>query len=353
MKSIKVGMIGAGAIAASQCKDINNHPRAEVIAVADTSRKRAAEIQTAFNLKQASADYRDLLRNPDIDAVIIALPNYLHAPVALAALKAGKHVMLDKPFAMNQTEALKVAAAAKTARKVCMVGMNQRFTVAAQTVKTFVDRGELGDIYHAKAYWLRRTGSPKFGTWFTQKKLAGGGALLDIGVHMLDLCLYLIGNFKPLAVSGAVYTKLGNRGLGEGGWGKSDPGKHIFDVDDLGVALIKLSGGVTVTLEASWARHQDTPNSNNVELVGTEAGAKVYPAATICRFARTPGEYEVVMPQDVKLKFPGGGSRGTNWIGVILGEAKQECTLQQSIAVQKILDAVYASSRTGREIRIK
>jgi predicted dehydrogenase len=234
---------------------------------------------------------------------------------------------------------------------VLALGMNQRFARSSQTVRALVERGELGDIYFAKAFWARRTGIPRLGTWFGDKKRSGGGSLLDIGVHMLDLCLSLLGNFKPEAVSGATYTRFGNRGLGEGGWGKSDREKIDFTVDDLAAALIKLEGGVTVALETSWARHQEQHNANDVELFGSEAGARVYPAK-LFRYAKKAGEYEVVEPQGVAIRYPH-CDKVHNWLDAILGKDSLECKPEQSLAVQKIIDGIYQSAESGREVRIQ
>lgn len=352
MKTIKVGLIGAGAIARNHANGIRSHAQGEVVAVADLSEKRAKEIQDEFKLPYRYAEAAELLANPEVDAVSIAVPNKFHAPIASAALKAGKHVILDKPFALSQKEAAQVIAAAKKAKRVFMLGMNHRFETKNQTLRTLIGRGELGEIYHAKVSYLRRGGIPKFGTWFCQKKLSGGGGMLDLGVHGLDLCLYLIDNFKPEAVSGATYTKFGNRGLGEGGWGHSDPGKHVFDVDDFATALIKLRGGATVSLDVSWALHMETGGDFSVRVFGTEAGAVSGPTAKLCRYGKKKGEYEVVEPQGVKPIYAH-ANRFHNWLDSILGKDKPCVTIEQALAVQKILDAVYASSATGREVRIK
>jgi predicted dehydrogenase len=252
---------------------------------------------------------------------------------------------------MNAQEATRVVQEAKKARKVFMLGMNQRFPKEAQTIRVIAGRGDLGDIYHAKAYWMRRTGTPKFGTWFCRKDMAGGGCMLDIGVHILDLCLYLMDNWQPVSVSGATYTKFGNRGLGEGGWGMSDRGKLVFDVDDFATALIKFRNGATLQLDASWALHQETRGQHNVELFGTEAGASVFPAK-VFRFGKKIGEYEVVEPQNVKIPYPH-CNRFVNWIDVILGKDEPMATPVQSLTVQKVLDAIYKSSETGKEVRVR
>lgn len=351
MAKLKVGLIGAGAIAGSHITPVQQYPDAEVVAVADTSKARRDECAKTFGLDRTYAKAEDLIADPDIGAVMVALPNFLHAPVSLAALEAGKHVLLDKPFALDAKEAKQVVAMAKRKRRVFMLGMNQRYRPESQTIRALVERGEFGDIYHAQAYWLRRTGCPRFGTWFGDKKRAGGGALLDIGVHMLDLCLYLMGNWKPVAVSGAVYTNFGNRKLGEGGWGKSDRGKHVFNVDDFGTALIKFKDGATVALNASWARHAETPNENDVELFGTEAGASAW-QGKVFRYGKKAGEYEVVAPQNVAVRHPH-HNRHVHWLDVICRKAKADCTMEQALTVQKILDGIYASSKTGKEQRIR
>jgi predicted dehydrogenase len=348
--SLKIGVIGAGAIAPTHCKGVQTYAGAELVAVADQHAGRAKALQDEYRIPKVYDSIDAMLADRDVDAVTIALPNYLHAPTAIAALQAGKHVMSDKPFTVSVADAEAVIAAAARARKVFAVGMNQRFRRESQVIRTIAERGDLGAIYFAKAFWCRRTGIPRLGTWFGDKKRSGGGSLLDIGVHMLDLCLWLLGNFEAETVSGVTYTRFGNRGLGEGGWGKSDREKIAFDVDDLATALIRLKGGVTVTLETSWARHQELVNANDVELFGTEGGARVFPAK-VFRFAQRTGEYEVVEPQGVPIRFAH-CERVHNWIDAILGKAELECRPEQALAVQKILDAIYRSAASGREVRI-
>ena len=350
MKTIRVGMIGAGQIARSHCEGVNKHPGAKVVAVADLSAERTKAIKERFGIDRIYTKWEDIVADPDVDAVSIALPNVFHMPVSVAALKAGKHVMLDKPFALNRNEAKRVIHAAKKSRRVFMLGMNQRFEAGAQIIKALVEREELGEIYHAKAYWLRRAGAPKFGTWFCRKDMAGGGCMLDIGVHILDLCLHLMGNWKPVTVSGTAYTKFGNRGIGEGGWGMSEPGKHVFDVDDFATALVKFKNGASLQLDASWVLHQETSGRHNVELYGTEGGATVFPRR-IFRFGRKKGEYEVVEPQNVKIAYPH-CNRFVNWIDVILRRDRPMCTPAEALVVQEIIDAIYESAETGREVRI-
>lgn len=350
MKTVKIGMLGAGQVTFGNCRQILEHPQAEIVAVADPNEKRAKALQKEFAIDRRYASVEELCKDGDLDAISISVPNVYHAPTAIAALEAGKHVLLDKPFTINRKEAVKVIDTAKKARKLLTVGMNQRFGEGSQVIKAIAARGDLGDIYHAKAFWFRRSGIPKLGTWFCRKDLAGGGVVYDIGVHMLDLCLYLIDNFRPVSVSAATYSVFGHRGLGEGGWGMSDRGEKVFDVEDFATALIRLRGGLTVTLEVSWAIHQEEAGRHNVELFGTEAGATVFPAKLL-RFGRKRNEYEVVYPEGVQGPYHG-TNRYTNWIDAILKKAKPCATLKQSLAVQTILDGVYESAKTRKEVRL-
>ena len=350
MATVRFGVIGAGQIAQSSCKDIQSHPDAELVAASDIDAPRLKDLADNFAIGRTYSDAADLMADADVDALYIGVPNAFHAPLAKAGLEAGKHVILDKPFALNIAEAEGVAAAARASGKTFMLGMNQRFRAESQVIRNLVREGALGEVYHAKAFWFRRSGIPKLGTWFGKKKLAGGGALLDIGVHLLDLALYAAGNFKPVSVSGATYTKFGNRGLGEGGWGMSEPTEMDFDVDDFATALIKFEGGLTVTLDVSWAIHQADANRMNVHLFGTEAGAGIYPAE-LYRYGAEPGSYDVVEKPEGKVDYPH-ENRFHNFINALLGNEEPCVGVDESLAIQKILDGIYESCASGKEVRI-
>lgn len=347
--TFNVAVIGAGAIGVDHIRSFQQHPAASVIALAEVSPARGREAADQFNIPELVTDYRRLLRRTDIDVVSIALPNYLHAPVALAALRAGKHVMVDKPMATNARDAAKLVAAAKQKKLLLMVGQNNRFTPEVQTAKQLVTAGTLGEVYHAKTAWSRRSGIPRIGSWFTRKKFAGGGCTYDIGVHALDRCLYLLGEFEAAAVSGQTYRQFGPRGRGDGSWGKSeiDPAKP-FDVDDLSVALIKLRSGRTVLLEASWAAHQPQPDFNGTQLFGTEAGL-LLPPLQLFRAGPTGYVTELVTTR-TDLVHP---NRMVHFIDCVLGKAEPYVKPAESLAVQRILDAIYLSAKTGREVRLQ
>lgn len=347
--SFNIAVIGAGAIGYDHIASFKQHPAAKVVALAEVSPERGREAADKFGIPELVTDYKKLLKRADIDVFSIALPNYLHASVALAALKAGKHVMLDKPMATNAADAAKLVVEAKKQKVLLMVGQNQRFIPEVQTAKQLVTKGVLGDVYHAKTAWCRRAGIPRIGSWFTQKQFAGGGGTYDIGVHALDRCLYLMGEFDAVAVSGQTYAQFGPRGQGSGTWGRSeiDP-KARFDVDDLSVALIKLKSGRTVLLETSWAAHQAEPDFNGTQLFGTEAGIKFPPLQL---FRNGPHGYSTELVNHLPNLV--NGNRMVHFIDVLLGKADAHVKPAESLAIQKILDAIYRSAKTGREIRIK
>lgn len=347
---LKFGIIGAGAIAQSGVEGAAKSGKAEVVAVADIDPGRLASFAARNSIPKTYPKAEDLIRDKGIEAVYIAVPNAFHAPYAVAALEAGKHVILDKPFATSHAEAVKVVEAARKSGKVFTVGMNQRFTEGAQRVHALVERGYFGEIYRARAFWRRRWGAPRFGTWFVHKKLAGGGCFLDIGVHMLDLALYTVGDFDAESVTGAVYTKFGNRGLGQGGWGASTSEGLAFDVDDCALAFVRMKSGASVQVEISWAAHQKEGDTHNVEIFGTEAGAQVYPGE-IYRFDRDLGAQVEAGGLGVPLKYPH-ANRFVNFFLAILGEEELCVTHEQALKVQRIIDAVYESSAARREVKV-
>lgn len=344
--SYNVAVIGAGAIGLNHIDSFQKHPDAKVVAVAEVSPERGQEAVDKFNVPELVTDYKTLLAREDIDVVSIALPNYLHAPVGLEALQAGKNVMIDKPIATNAADAQKLVEEAQKQGTLLMVGQNQRMTPTVQTAKQLIMRGDLGEVYHAKTQMQRRSGIPRIGSWFTQTKFAGGGATYDIGVHALDRALYLMGEFDAASVSGQTFAKFGPRGLGDGSWGKGeiDPNKP-FDVDDLSIALIKLKSGRTVLLEASWAGHLN--EADGTQLFGTDAGLQFSP---LQKLHNTPDGYKI---EDVEM-LPNlvDPNRMAHFIDVLQGKAEAFVKPTESLALQKILDAIYESSRTGKEVRI-
>ena len=348
MTKLRFGIVGAGSISKISCREILSHVDATIVAAADTSAPRLQELAEACAIPRTYADAHALFADAQVDAVYIAVPNVFHAPLAMAALKAGKHVLLEKPFAINLAEAEAVAAVARSVDVHFMLAMNQRFVRSAQKIRALVAAGTLGEIYHVKAFWRRRAGIPRIGSWFGDKALSGGGGLLDIGVHMLDLALHTIDNFAPLTVSGVAATRFGNRGLGDGNWGSSERERTSFDADDFASAFIRLKGNVSLTLDATWAGHQEFASENDVLLYGSEGGASIY-GDKLFRNGAARGEYDVVQSPRAAVAFPH-ANRFHHFVNVVLGRESSCIKLDQALAVQRILDGIYASAASGREV---
>lgn len=360
MTTVNIGIIGAGAIAPSLCNALAKHPKAKVVADFDLHAGRQAKLCDQFAIAKRPRSLEELLADDEVDAIYVAVPNKFHVPYTLAALAAGKHVIAEKPFAMNLAEARKVKAAVKKSGKVWMLGMNRRYPTAMQKARALVAKGVIGEAYHAKARWQRRWGCPRLQTWFGHKALSGGGCLLDIGVHMLDQTLFIADNFAPVTCSGSVYGKFGHRGQGEGGWGQSDRDpKMTFDVEDFANAHIRLAKGLSVDLDVSWAAHMPTGNVMETIIYGTEgtlwvgqdeavAGGK----ETIRLCTRRKKEFVVDLDPKAKVAYPH-CDRFTNFVNAILGKEQPCVTIDQALAVQAILDGIYKSSADRREVRIK
>lgn len=270
---IALGFIGAGNIGNVHMHIFSQIPDVALVGVADVSRPLAEERARQHGIERVYASPDELLADDAIDAVVIGVPNKYHAPLAIKALEEGKHVLLEKPMAHELEAARAIVRAQRAAGTVLMIPHQMRWGWAARQVKEQIEKGALGRIYHAKTGWMRRKGIPGWGTWFTRKSESGGGPLIDIGVHMLDLTLYLMGNPKPVSVFGATYAEFGPRKRGIGTWGKPD-WNGIFDVEDLATALIRLEDGSTISLDVSWAVHGEFEGGGGyVHLMGSEGGA--------------------------------------------------------------------------------
>ena len=198
-RPVRIGMIGGGSIAALHLASYDRNPRAELVAVADVNADRARAVADHWGAPRAYADAAELLADPDIDAVSICTWNNTHGPLAVAAIQAGKHVLVEKPISRTYREAVAVQEAAEASDRVVQVGFVRRHSGNCRVLKSFVDAGELGEVYYAKASAIRRVGNP--GGWFADRAIAGGGPLIDVGVHVIDLAWYLMGAPRAVAVS--------------------------------------------------------------------------------------------------------------------------------------------------------
>ena len=347
---LRCAVIGAGGIGADHLHSLNTCHRAAAVALAESNPQRAREASIRHGIPRSYSDYRELLEQPDIDAVTIALPNHLHAPVAIEALKARKHVLLEKPMAMNAKEAAKIIETAKAMKRTVMVAQNFRFNRHTQVARLVLDHGDLGELYHIRCFWLRRAGIPRIGSWFTQKKTAGGGCMYDLGVHLLDTCLHLMKEFDVATISAQTYAKFGPRGLGEMEWGRSDVDpKRPFDVEDYGVALIRLKSGRTISMEVGWAcfQNQDA-REYGIDLYGTNAGLSLFPA----KLYRNTIDAQETLQYNSTAKLPHPEDRVHHFVHSVLDGKKLLVLPEESLKVQQALDALYASAASGKEVKL-
>lgn len=348
---IRIGIIGAGNIGRVHASEFSKlADLCEITAITDAYLPLAQERAKEFGIAAVAASPEELIARSDVDAVIIGVPNQFHAPLAVKALEAGKHVLLEKPMGINSDAARQIYKAGQASDKVVMVGHQMRWESVPMQIKEQIDRGELGKIYTAKTGWFRRKGIPGWGTWFTKMDESGGGPLIDIGVHMLDLALYLMGNPKPVSVYGAAYAEFGPKRKGIGTWGKPNWNGH-YDVEDLATALIKMEDGSTLSLEVSWAVHMDTDNTPFIHLMGSEGGASYRGAQGKLlteKFDR-PIETELRKADNDE----GERQRLSRHFLECIREGKQPITSALTgFTNNLILDAIYESSRTGSEVKL-
>jgi predicted dehydrogenase len=356
-KKIKVGVVGIGGIGrGTHLEAWMTNPDVEVVAVCDIIRERAEKAAQKHNIPYVFEDYKDLIALEDLDLVDICTPNKYHSIIAVDALNAGKNVMCEKPDAMNYEEVLKMKEAYERSGKLLMVMRNNRFTAESAFVKKFVEDGKMGEIYYAKCGWVRRRGIPGKGGWFTTKELSGGGPLIDLGVHMMDLTIWLMGNPKPVSVVGSTYSKFGqsqtladsvNAAFGDA---KED---GIYNVEDLATGYIKFDNGATMTVEFSWAENIEREN-RYYELMGTKAGARWHSSYFDSKLSIFSEEQGITT--DLQPNFKKSGKREQHAgnldhvVDCLLGRAKPIFVPQQGVDMIRIITAIYESAETGKEI---
>ncbi len=345
MKEVKIGIIGCGGIAqAAHIPNYQKLPQAEIVACCDIIKGKAEEAAEKFNIPRIFTDHRELLEIEEVDAVSVCTPNFAHMRPTVDALRQGKHVLVEKPMAMNAEEAqAMVDASVKSGRKL-MIGLNYRWRADVQALKRFVDAGELGEIYHAKARCLRRRGIPAWGV-FTQKDKQGGGPLVDLGVHVMDSAMYLMGFPEPKSVSGATYTKFGKRKGLVGLMGQWDPEK--FTVEDYALGLIRFENGTTMYLEASFAANLEK-SIFNFDLLGTEGGCSLDPPKIFTERNRTlidssPVYLKKANTHEIEIE---------KFVNCIIEDEEPPVTGGQGLLLQRIMDAIYRSAELGREVTV-
>ena len=352
MAKLKIGFIGCGGIAnqkhlpgmAQQTEFV------DLVAFCDLIPERAEKAAKEYGTPDAKVytDYHDLLADPTIDAVHVLTPNVAHCEITVAALEAGKHVLCEKPMAATPADAQKMLDARDRTGKMLTIGYQYRHFPVNQVAKSVVDDGWLGDIYYAEATYLRRRGVPTWGV-FTDKSKQGGGPLIDIGTHALDLTLYMMNNYQPKMVLGTTYKKLTNPDCGNC-WGKWDPDMHT--VEDSAFGFIVMKNGATINLESSWALNILDPIEASTILCGTKAGAQIKNKELILNYDQD-GELKEDHPikdYEGTLKQNAGEAEAKQWIHAILTDTDPCVLPEQACVVSEILEAIYKSAKTGAPV---
>ena len=351
MSNLRFGVLGAGFIGRTHMNSINECEGGEVVGVYDPFTELAEQASAKKQAKIVFDTPEAMLASDDIDAVVVASPNKTHADLAVLALEAGKHVIVEKPLSLNAKDAGRIVNAADKSGKTTLVPHQMRWNPGSQKLHSLVEKGELGNIYYAKSAWLRQSGIPGWGSWFTRFDEAGGGPLIDIGVHMLDLALYQMGNPKPVTVFGSTYAEFGPRKKGLGTWGTPDWDGY-YDVEDLATALIKMENGATLSLEVSWAANIDAVDARaGITLMGSKGGARLNPSAG--SFTLSGQEFGECFSID--LDPQGTPARQALVEHFILCAKKGEQTIApvySGMVNNLVLDAIYESAKTGKSVDI-
>ncbi|MBQ6998456.1 MAG: Gfo/Idh/MocA family oxidoreductase [Clostridia bacterium] len=352
MAKVRIGMIGAGNIANTHIKNYMNIADAEVVAICDINPERLKMTAKEFGIEKTFNSADEMLANVELDAADVCVWNCNHAECTIKALEAGLHVLCEKPMAYNTEQAIKMKEVADKMGKLLMIGFTMRFSDECRIAKDFIENNYMGDIYYSKANYIRRHGAP--GGWFSNKKLSGGGPVIDLGVHVIDLTRYLMGSPKPVSVYAATFDKLKNRPnlKTDVAWKPLDAkDDDIYDVEDLATALIRYDNGAVTHLETSYSINGEPTGKN--ELFGTKGGM-VMNGSDIKLYTEMNGFMVDVDPETDNYKNGNSQyfSEMSHFVDCVKNGTPCIASADDGIIVMKILDAIYESARTGHEVII-
>ncbi len=352
MEKLRIGIIGTGNISNVHMGGYKALPDlCQVVAVCDLDESKVKAYAKNNGVANYYTDYNEMLEKEQLDAVSVCTWNASHKGAAIAALRAGCDVICEKPMAMNKAEAEEMLAVSKETKKLLMLGFVRRFGNDADIIKKFIDGGTMGDIYYAKAVYLRRSGCP--GGWFGDKEYSGGGPLIDLGVHVIDLVRYLAGSPKPVSVYGVTYNNLGDKRAGGGqSWVSSTTGYDFkYNVEDFASAMIRFDNGLTLQVEASFNLNLKQ-DRGDIELFGTKSGVKLDPQVEF--FGDMNGMFVDIKPfGNSALSFDGLFNREiAHFVDCVLGKTNCISPAEDGVMLMEILDAVYESAKTGHEVII-
>lgn len=345
MSEPRIGVIGAGWAARVVHLPGFRAAGQRVAAICDLDPEPARALAAQYDIPRVYTDWREMLATERLDAVSVCVPNRFHRELVLAALEAGAHVLCEKPLAVSVAEAREMFAAAARHGRILMAAQSFRFDAGPRAIHRIVQAGHLGEIYYAEATAMRRMGIPTWGT-FHQSSHSAGGALLDIGVHMLDLAVWLMGNPEPVRVSASVQRRFGHRPEIASVFRKAwDPDR--FDVEDFAIALVHFANGVTLVVRSAWAAHIEK-QVFNVTLCGDEAGATTHPPVIYRNREGIPADERLQVTESRMYE-----REIAHWVRVLRGESEPVVKPAETINVQRILEAAYRSAAEGREVPVE
>ena len=343
-------MIGTGNISHSHMDGYKQLSDVEIVAACDINQPRVEAYARQYGIRHVFTDYHDMLQMEELDAVSVCTWNSVHAAASIAALKAGKHVLCEKPLAMTVDEAAAMEQAAKESGCILMVGFVMRFEQKAMMLLDWVKAGHFGQIYFAKVSYLRRAGNP--GGWFADRKRSGGGPLIDLGVHIIDISHYLMGKPELVTVSGATFNKLGNRDNLKGvvRYSASDPAS-VCDVEDMAVAMLRFADGSVMSVETSYSQHI-SEDSFSIECFGTRGGFTYEPEL---RIFSEMDNYLIDMQPRIAVDDDAASFRReiAHFIDCVAGQASCISPAADGVAIMQVLCAIYESAQLGREVSLR
>jgi predicted dehydrogenase len=357
--STKIAIIGAGGMAAYHASGFRQ-AGAEIVALADVNQAAAEKAAAKHGITRVFTDVADMLRS-ELDAVSIIVPNKFHAPLALQALKAGKHVFCEKPPALNAREMAGLQAAAAKAKRTLMFNFNNRARPESYAMMEYITQGVVGPINTCQAKWIRRTGIPGFGGWFTTKALSGGGPLIDL-LHMIDLGLFFMGYPEPAHVLARTYQDHIDNKTFKGPWGIPDVAKGVTDVEAAAHGFVTFKSGQSMSFAVSWAE-MNRREEVSVTFQGQKAGGLVRrlfgtdgldnTAIDACELYThengRPVNRSITVPPDETM---GRVRSATNFVRVLEGTEKPLNTPDQALSLMKIIDGAYKSAATGKPVAL-
>ena len=353
MEKIKAGIIGTGGISKFHMNGYKSMPEfVDVVAVCDIDEAKVKAYAEAFHVPRYYTDYNEMMEKEQLDCVSVTTWNSAHKGATIAALRGGANVLCEKPMAMNAKEAKEMLDVAKETGKLLQIGFVRRFGKDAETLKDYATSGYFGDIYYSKVAYLRKDGCP--GGWFGDKAFSGGGPLIDLGVHIIDLARYLAGLPQPVSAYGQTFNNLGmHRAAGvEPTWEIEVNGGHPFNVEDCTTAMIKFDNGFTLLAETSFNLNTKENESYNIEIFGTKSGVSFSPRFE--EFTVRDGHFVNLEPEYKQNSFGDMFNIEMHkFIDASLGLIPCAAPAEDGYALMKIIDAIYESARIGRSVKIK